>query len=108
VTGEATDAEAAAGAFQRISSLGSRSEPDEIRAGLRPAMENGLLPLIGEIPGYSSTGFIACGHNAYGILCGPITGLALAEQILHGESSSLDLRTYDPERAEMMASLRGA
>ena len=55
------------------------------------------LPCIGPIPGISGA-FMATGHSVWGILQGPITGKAVAELILNGESSTLDLTPFGLER----------
>lgn len=55
------------------------------------------LPIIGAIPGTSGV-YLATGHSCWGILNGPATGLALAELIVHGRSSSVDLDEFDPAR----------
>ncbi|CAE7350879.1 unnamed protein product, partial [Symbiodinium necroappetens] len=81
------DLEAGRNAFERLSSLTRGEAPASIGAGVRSVMTN-RAPMIGRIPGYGGTAYVACGHNAYGILCGPITGKALAEvrqlQLLKG------------------------
>lgn len=105
VAGDPGDLEATCGAFQAISSVAEGKAPDEIRAGLRPVMVD-HVPLTGKIPGYGDTAFLSCGHNCYGLVCGPAAGLALAEQILYGEARSLDLGPFSPARGQLLASLR--
>lgn len=41
---------------------------------------------------------IATGHTCWGILNAPATGAALAELIVDGHSSSVDLSPFDPAR----------
>ena len=41
----------------------------------------------------------ATGAGCWGILCGPATGLAMAELIVDGEATTIDLRPFDPSRA---------
>jgi glycine/D-amino acid oxidase-like deaminating enzyme len=41
---------------------------------------------------------MATGHSVWGILQGPVTGQALAELILQGKSSILDLTAFRLER----------
>ena len=64
-------------------------------------------PLIGELlnpdtnakEGHSSTksnAFVATGHSCWGILQAPSTGYALAELMVTGESSMVDLTDYIP------------
>eukprot|EP00854_Cymbomonas_tetramitiformis_P012102 gene12103-14302_t len=49
---------------------------------------------------------IAAGHNCWGILWAPITGLAMAELILDGKSS-VDLRAFSPARYMKRKGARG-
>jgi glycine/D-amino acid oxidase-like deaminating enzyme len=44
--------------------------------------------------------YVAAGHNCWGILWGPVCGQAMAELILDGHSSTLDLGPFDPHRFE--------
>mmetsp|Transcript_15823 Transcript_15823/g.28493 ORF Transcript_15823/g.28493 Transcript_15823/m.28493 type:complete len:387 (-) Transcript_15823:372-1532(-) len=94
---DAQDARAARAAFSSISSIGQGTPPSTLQACVRPCTLDGL-PLMGDIPGYDSTAFLACGHSCWGILWGPISGLAMAELILLGESTSLDLSAFDVRR----------
>ncbi|CAN1132600.1 Putative oxidoreductase C1F5.03c [Linum perenne] len=55
------------------------------------------LPVIGEIPGVKGC-FVATGHSCWGILNGPATGAALAELVVDGESSIVDLSPFTPAR----------
>jgi glycine/D-amino acid oxidase-like deaminating enzyme len=66
------------------------------QACYRPVAGDGL-PVIGELPGVVGA-FVATGHSCWGILNGPVTGAALAERILDGESRLVDLRAFDPGR----------
>ncbi|KAK9678503.1 hypothetical protein RND81_11G215900 [Saponaria officinalis] len=54
-------------------------------------------PVIGELPGTKGC-FVATGHSCWGILNGPATGAALAELIIHGQSSIVDLSAFSPSR----------
>ena len=54
-------------------------------------------PVIGAVPRVSGA-YIATGAGCWGILCGPATGLAMAELIVDGEASSVDLKPFDPCR----------
>ena len=54
-------------------------------------------PCIGKIPGLVG-GYVATGHGVWGILNSPGTGLALAELIVEGKSTVLDLKPFDPAR----------
>src|SRR5882724_1969520 len=66
------------------------------QACYRPVTDDGL-PLIGRVlklPG----AYVATGHGPWGMLNAPATGLALAELIGNGRSTSVDLRPFDPAR----------
>ena len=66
------------------------------QACYRPVTDDGL-PVIGRVPGVAGA-YVATGHGPWGMLNAPATGLALAELIVDGASSSLDLRPFGPER----------
>ncbi|CAN0918025.1 Putative oxidoreductase C1F5.03c [Linum grandiflorum] len=55
------------------------------------------FPVIGEIPGVKGC-FVATGHSCWGILNGPATGAALAELVVDGESTIVDLSPFSPAR----------
>jgi glycine/D-amino acid oxidase-like deaminating enzyme len=66
------------------------------QACYRPVTDDGL-PLIGPVPGTARV-FVATGHGPWGMLNAPATGRALAEVIVDGAASSVDLRPFDPAR----------
>jgi len=72
------------------------------QACYRPVTDDGL-PLIGAVPGVAGA-FVATGHGPWGMLNAPATGRALAELIVDGAASSVDLRAFDPAR---LAPVRG-
>ncbi len=72
-------------------------EPQRVQACYRPVYDDGL-PLLGPVPGVAGA-YVATGHNCWGILNAPASGLAMAELIVDGRSQSVDLRAYDPQRA---------
>jgi glycine/D-amino acid oxidase-like deaminating enzyme len=72
------------------------------QACYRPVTDDGL-PLIGPVPGVVGA-FVATGHGPWGMLNAPATGQALAELIVEGSASSVDLRPFDPAR---LAPVRG-
>jgi glycine/D-amino acid oxidase-like deaminating enzyme len=74
----------------------------------RPVTQDGL-PLIGKVPG-SDRGYVATGHNVWGILNAPATGEALAELIADGTTRTIDLTPFDPARLRALdpASIRTA
>lgn len=55
------------------------------------------VPLIGQIPGMENA-FVGAGHGCWGILNSPGTGKALAELLVDGESSSVNLAPFAPSR----------
>jgi glycine/D-amino acid oxidase-like deaminating enzyme len=66
------------------------------QACFRPVTEDGL-PLIGRVPGVDGV-YVATGHSVWGMLNAPATGEAMAELILDGVSSNVDLAPFDPGR----------
>ncbi len=55
------------------------------------------LPLVGAIPGPSGA-YIATGHSCWGILNAPSTGEAMAELLVDGKASTVDIGPYNPAR----------
>ena len=86
---------AAQKSFARMSSLGDKAV-DHSQACMRPCPPDGM-PLIGALPD-AANGYIAAGHNCWGILWAPVTGLAMTELLVDGASSSVDLDAFDPLR----------
>lgn len=74
------------------------------QACFRPVTEDGL-PLIGAVPGVENA-YVATGHSVWGMLNAPATGEAMAELILDGTTSHVNiapfaagrLPTFDPAR----------
>jgi len=66
------------------------------QACYRPVTGDGL-PLIGKVPGVDGA-YIATGHSVWGILNAPATGEAMAELIVDGAASTVDLAPFDPAR----------
>ena len=52
---------------------------------------------MGQIAGFSNA-FISAGHNCWGILWGPVSGLLMAELILDGQAKTVDLAPFSPDR----------
>ena len=83
----------------RVSIHLRRDEGAEVvaeQACFLPCTDDGL-PIIGEIPGVQGC-FVATGHSCWGILNGPATGASLAELILDGKSTIVDLTPFSPSR----------
>jgi glycine/D-amino acid oxidase-like deaminating enzyme len=78
------------------------------QACFRPVCEDSL-PLIGAVPGVNGA-YVATGHNVWGMLNAPATGEAVAELILDGAASHVDLTPFAPGRLDVFdpARLRGA
>ncbi|XP_013421478.1 putative oxidoreductase TDA3 [Lingula anatina] len=54
-------------------------------------------PLIGKIT-TAEGAYIATGHSCWGILNAPVTGAAMAELIVDGQASIVDLKEFSPKR----------
>lgn len=63
----------------------------------RPVTQDGL-PLIGAVPGVDGA-YVATGHSVWGILNAPATGEAMAELIVDGAATTVDLSPFDPGRS---------
>ncbi|PON67204.1 FAD dependent oxidoreductase [Trema orientale] len=61
-----------------------------------PCTDDGV-PIIGEVPGIRGC-YVATGHSCWGILNGPATGAAMAELVLEGRASIVDLSRFSPAR----------
>mmetsp|Transcript_29765 Transcript_29765/g.47713 ORF Transcript_29765/g.47713 Transcript_29765/m.47713 type:complete len:102 (-) Transcript_29765:155-460(-) len=73
-----------------------KDNADVTQACMRPCTDDGM-PMMGIIPGEKNC-FVATGHNCWGILWGPVTGLAMSELVLKGKSSTIDLSPFSPAR----------
>jgi glycine/D-amino acid oxidase-like deaminating enzyme len=97
------DVEADDGAYARLEAIARCLSPALATAPIvarqacfRPVTEDGL-PLIGAVPGVEGA-YVATGHNVWGMLNAPATGEALAELILDGAASQVDLSPFAPGR----------
>mmetsp|Transcript_10149 Transcript_10149/g.23769 ORF Transcript_10149/g.23769 Transcript_10149/m.23769 type:complete len:374 (+) Transcript_10149:5-1126(+) len=77
-------------ATEKTSSELGGIKPHTVQSCYLPTTTDGL-PVIGPIAGVEG-GFIASGHGCWGILNSPATGQAMAELLVKGKSSHLDLR----------------
>jgi len=93
VKADPTRVTAALKSFSEMSSLDTTDR--KTQACMRPCPDDGL-PMIGPIP-ETKNGWIAAGHNCWGILWGPITGQITAELVL-GKKPTVDLGDFDPAR----------
>jgi glycine/D-amino acid oxidase-like deaminating enzyme len=80
----------------RVSTALAAAHIERRQACYRPVTDDGL-PLIGRVPGVAGA-YVATGHGPWGMLNAPATGLALAELIVDGAASLVDLRPFDPGR----------
>ena len=80
----------------RVSSRLAAAPVIRRQACYRPVTDDGL-PLIGPVPGAAGA-FVATGHGPWGMLNAPATGQALAEWIVDGAATLVDLRPFDPAR----------
>ena len=53
--------------------------------------------MMGKVPLLEGA-YVATGHSCWGILNSPATGAALAELIVDGAASSVDISAFDPAR----------
>lgn len=74
------------------------------QACFRPVTEDGL-PLIGAVPGVANA-WVATGHSVWGMLNAPATGEAMAELILDGATTHVELRHFAPGRLRPFSRLR--
>mmetsp|Transcript_18641 Transcript_18641/g.25711 ORF Transcript_18641/g.25711 Transcript_18641/m.25711 type:complete len:418 (+) Transcript_18641:3-1256(+) len=92
--------QAAARSFETITQFtslnGQKPVPAIQQACMRPCMPD-ALPVMGKVPGVEGA-YISCGHNCWGILWGPVSGLSMAELMMEGRSRSVDLSSFDPSR----------
>ena len=72
---------------------------------MRPCPADGL-PVMGAFDGLQGA-YISCGHNCWGILWAPISGLAMAEVIVRGSTDAIDLAPFRPTRFMSKAGRRG-
>ncbi|XP_060187634.1 putative oxidoreductase TDA3 [Lycium barbarum] len=66
------------------------------QACILPCSEDDV-PIIGEVPGVKGC-YVATGHSCWGILNGPATGAAMAELVLDGHASIVDLSRFNAAR----------
>ena len=92
---------AARGALKGMTSLAA-GEPDIKQACMRPCAPD-ALPIMGAVPGVSNA-FLACGHNCWGILWAPVSGLAMSELLVDGAAKCVDLAAFSPARFVRRAS----
>lgn len=78
------------------SHMGGDAEVKVEQACFLPCTDDGV-PVIGEMPGMKDC-YVATGHSCWGILNGPATGAAMAELVMDGHSTIVDLKQFSPAR----------
>ncbi|KAK4262344.1 hypothetical protein QN277_027914 [Acacia crassicarpa] len=78
------------------SHLGGEAEVKVEQACFLPCTDDGV-PVIGQMPGMKGC-YVATGHSCWGILNGPATEAAMAELVIDGYSSIVDLKDFSPAR----------
>jgi glycine/D-amino acid oxidase-like deaminating enzyme len=81
--------------FRALSSLGD-AEPAVTQACMRP-LHPDALPTMSSVPGVAGA-FVSCGHNCWGILWSLVSGRAMAELVVQGKPSIVDLRPFSAQR----------
>ena len=101
------------GAIERLEAMCARLSPVLAaspilarQACFRPVTRDGL-PLIGRLGGLANA-YVATGHSVWGILNAPATGEAMAELIVDGAASTVDLSPFDPGRLKPIKLTVGA
>lgn len=61
---------------------------------------------MGEVSGVRGA-YLSAGHNCWGILWGPVTGLLMAELLVDGKASTVDIGPFSPSRFMKTAGKRG-
>jgi glycine/D-amino acid oxidase-like deaminating enzyme len=87
---------AAMDSLASIASIVKGKEPVMQQACMRPCAPD-AIPIMGGVPNVEGA-FISAGHNCWGILWGPVSGLAMSELMVDGASSTVDLSPFDPSR----------
>jgi glycine/D-amino acid oxidase-like deaminating enzyme len=95
ITADPARVAAAERSFSAMASLASKGS-DIQQACMRPCPPD-AMPYLGRIPGMTNA-YMAAGHNCWGILWAPVTGLAMTELILDGRCKCVDLSAFDPGR----------
>lgn len=95
ITADPSRVAAAEASFGDMATFAKRSS-DIQQACMRPCPPD-AMPYMGAIPG-TENAYIAAGHNCWGILWAPVTGMAMTELILDGKSKCVSLDAFNPGR----------
>lgn len=91
--------QAAVASFQDMSSIyrqGGQELLGQTQACMRPCPPD-ALPYMGAIPRCDNA-YLNAGHNCWGIAWAPACGRAIAELVVDGKCTSIDLKPFDPAR----------
>ncbi len=95
------------GACERLRGIAARFAPvlgraDVVTSGscYRPIARD-ALPLMGPVSGVVGA-YVATGHNVWGILNAPATGEAMAELIVDGAATTVDIAAFNPARLPLL------
>ena len=97
---DATRARAAERSLGALSPLWAGRPADATRACMRPCAPDGL-PIVGRLPRHRNV-FAATGGNVWGICWAPAIGQAMAELLLDGEPSVVNLKPFAPRRFDTL------
>eukprot|EP01033_Poteriospumella_lacustris_P013323 gene13323-9545_t len=75
---------------------GAVTGADVLQACMRPCTSD-ALPVMGLVPDTTNV-YLSTGHNCWGILWAPVSGLAMSELVMDGRAACVDLAPFDPRR----------
>jgi glycine/D-amino acid oxidase-like deaminating enzyme len=87
---------AACRSLATITDICSGKAPEITQACMRPCPPD-ARPIMGPIPGVEGA-YVCAGHNCWGILWGPVSGLLMSELLLDGETKTCDISSFSLER----------
>ena len=97
---------AAVASFQGMAPFARGQTPKIEQACMRPCAPD-AMPVLGVVPGTSNV-VCAYGHNCWGILWAPVTGLLISELLADGEVTAIpSLDAFSPKRFMKRAPKRG-
>lgn len=87
---------AAMASLGSMSSVFGTTAPEVTQACMRPCTPD-ALPVMGSIPGVTGA-YVSTGHNCWGILWAPVSGLCMSELIVDGHCRTVDLEPFRADR----------
>lgn len=97
--------EAACKSLNAITTFCAGRKPEISQACMRPCPPD-ARPIMGPVPDVEGA-YICAGHNCWGILWGPVSGLLMSELLLDGETSTVDISSFSLERFMEKKTKRG-